>query len=163
MNKCINELIEGYFEGALTESEETALKVFLASDEGQDPEYDEVRAVMGYFAAGRSVILSDLAPRLSETPPTSIYPDRARSVARRRSLRHRSPLWRRVAAFAASLAIIVTLGVRLYNKNNVCVSFVGGQKVTDKEVVMNDVDNILADLLSDRTDMEELLNDFFDR
>ena len=38
-----------------------------------------------------------------------------------------------------------------------------GRKVTDKEVVMNDVDNILADLLTDRTDMEELLNDFFDK
>ncbi|MBQ8061008.1 MAG: hypothetical protein IJ205_03575 [Bacteroidales bacterium] len=70
---------------------------------------------------------------------------------------------RRIAAVAASLALIVTLGVRLYNKNNVCVSFVDGRKVTDREVVMNDVDNILADLLTDRTDMEELLNDFFDK
>ena len=61
------------------------------------------------------------------------------------------------------MAIIITLGVSIYNRNNVCVSFVGGQKITDKEVVMNDVDNILADLLSDRTDMEELLNEFFDR
>ena len=36
-----------------------------------------------------------------------------------------------------------------------------GQKITDKEVVMNDVDNILADLLSDRTDMEEQLTGIF--
>ena len=36
-----------------------------------------------------------------------------------------------------------------------------GKKITDREVVMNDVDNILADLLSDRTDMEEQLNEFF--
>ena len=54
MNK-VNELIEGYFEGTLSQDEETALKVFLASEEGKGPEYDEVRAVMGYFAAGRSV------------------------------------------------------------------------------------------------------------
>ena len=139
--KKINELIEGYFEGTLSQDEETALKVFLASEEGQGPEYDEVRAVMGYFAAGRSVEILRSRP----------LPQNARKV------------WHRILAVAASMAIIITLGVSIYNRNNVCVSFVGGQKITDKEVVMNDVDNILADLLSDRTDMEELLNDFFDR
>ena len=144
MNK-VNELIEGYFEGTLSQDEETALKVFLVSEEGQGPEYDEVRAVMGYFAAGRSVEIL-----------------RSRSLSQN-DRKHASAIWRRIAAVAASLAIIITLGVSIYNKENICVSYVGGQKVTDKEVVMNDVDNILADLLSDRTDMEELLNEFFDR
>ena len=139
--KKIDELIEGYFEGTLSRDEETALKVFLASEEGQGPEYDEVRAVMGYFAAGRSVEILRSRP----------LPQNDRKV------------WRRILAIAASMAFIITLGVSIYNRNNVCVSFVGGQKITDKEVVMNDVDNILADLLSDRTDMEELLNEFFDR
>ena len=139
--KKIDELIDGYFEGTLSEDEETALKIFLASEEGQGPEYDEVRAVMGYFAAGRSVEILRSRP----------LPQNDRKV------------WRRMVAIAASMAIIITLGVSIYNRNNVCVSFVGGQKITDKEVVMNDVDNILADLLSDRTDMEELLNEFFDR
>ena len=67
----------------------------------------------------------------------------------------------RIIAVAAGLAILLTLGVNIYNKQNICVSFVDGKKVTDKEVVMNDVDNILADLLSDRTGVEEQLNDFF--
>ena len=31
--KKIDELIEGYFEGTLSQDEETALKVFLASEE----------------------------------------------------------------------------------------------------------------------------------
>ena len=157
MNK-VNELIEGYFEGTLSQDEETALKVFLASEEGKGPEYDEVRAVMGYFAAGRSVEILRSRP-LSQN-------DKIHApviLSETKDLRHRSPLWRRIAAIAASLTIIVTLGVSLYNKNNVCVTFVDGRKVTDKEVVMNDVDNILADLLTDRTDMEELLNDFFDK
>lgn len=137
----IDEMIERYFEATLSEEEETALKAFLASPEGQAPEYDDVRAVMGYFAAGRSVEILRSRP----------LPQNDRKM------------WRRILAIAASLAIIITLGVSIYNRNNVCVSFVGGQKITDKEVVMNDVDNILADLLSDRTDMEELLNEFFDR
>ncbi|MBR3441985.1 MAG: hypothetical protein IKH00_10040 [Bacteroidales bacterium] len=142
--KSVNELIEGYFEGTLSQDEETALKVFLASEEGQGPEYDEVCAVMGYFAAGRAVIFGN-----------------TKAITSRRSLRLREIVWRRIAAIAASLAIIITLGVSLYNKTNVCVSYVSGQKITDKEVVMNDVDNILADLLSDRTDMEEQLTGIF--
>ena len=128
----IDEMIERYFEATLSEEEETVLKAFLASPEGQAPEYDEVRAVMGYFAAGRVVRQAHQPYRLTN----------------------------RIVAIAASLAIIVTLGVNIYNKTNICVSFVDGI-VTDKEVVMNDVDNILADLLSDRTGVEEQLNDFF--
>ena len=161
--KTIDEIIDGYFEGTLSVHEETLLKAFLVSPEGQGPEYDEVRAVMGYFATGRSVILSeakDLVSRGAKTLPTGIYPDMARSAARRRSLRPRIGT---IAAVAASLAILITLGINILNQKNICVSFVGGQKITDKEVVMNDVDNILADLLTDRTDMEELLNDFFDK
>jgi len=137
--KKIDELVDGYFEGTLSEDEETALKIFLASEEGQGPEYDEVRAVMGYFAAGRPAELLRSRP----------LPQNDRKV------------WRRILAIAASMAIIITLGVSLYNRNNVCVSFVSGQKITDKEVVMNDVDNILADLLSDRVDMEEQLESIF--
>ncbi len=137
--KKIDELIDGYFEGTLSQNEETALKVFLASEEGQGPEYDEVRAVMGYFAAGRSVEILRSRP----------LPQNDRKV------------WRRILAIAASLAIIITLGINIFNQNNVCVSFVGGKKITDREVVMNDVDNILADLLSDRVDMEEQLESIF--
>ena len=137
--KNIDELIEGYFEGTLSQDEETALKVFLASEEGQGPEYDEVRAVMGYFAAGRSVEILRSRP----------LPQNDRKM------------WRRILAIAASLAIIITLGINIFNQNNVCVSFVGGKKITDREVVMNDVDNILADLLSDRVDMEEQLESIF--
>ena len=137
--KKIDELIEGYFEGTLSQNEETALKVFLASEEGQGPEYDEVRAVMGYFAAGRSVEILRSRP----------LPQNDRKM------------WRRILAIAASLAIVITLGINIFNQNNVCVSFVGGKKITDREVVMNDVENILADLLSDRVDMEEQLESIF--
>ena len=137
--KTIDEIIDGYFEATLSEEEETALKAFLASPEGQAPEYDDVRAVMGYFATGCSVEILRSRP----------LPQNDRKV------------WRRILAIAASMAIIITLGVSLYNRNNVCVSFVSGQKITDKEVVMNDVDNILADLLSDRVDMEEQLESIF--
>lgn len=148
----IDEIIERYFEATLSEEEETALKAFLVSPEGQAPEYDEVRAVMGFFAAGKAVNRSQ-SPRNRSRRLLSLS-KQSKGLGKRIT---------RIAAIAAGLAIIITLGVSQYNKNNICVSFVDGKKITDKEVVMNDVDNILADLLSDRKGMEELLNEFFDR
>lgn len=46
-------LSHAYFEAALSDSEERTLKAFLASTD--DPEFDEVKAVAGFFAAGKTV------------------------------------------------------------------------------------------------------------
>lgn len=51
----MNEYIKRYFDGTLSEAEELRLKDFLSSPEGQAPEYSEARAVMGYFAVGKSL------------------------------------------------------------------------------------------------------------
>ncbi len=137
MNK-INEYVDRYFEGTLSEAEEQRLKAFLASPEGQTPEYDEIRAVMGYFAVGKALSRKE-----------------AKEYSRVRTV------WGRIAVAAVCAVIFIALGVNVYNKENICVSYVGGQKVTDKEVVMNDVDNILADLFSGGTDVDEQLNEIF--
>ena len=51
--KYYKQLSQAYFEAALTDSEERTLKAFLASTD--DPDFDEVKAVAGYFAAGKTV------------------------------------------------------------------------------------------------------------
>ena len=139
----INEYLDKYFEGTLSEAEELKLKAFLTSPEGQASEYDEARAVMGYFAVGRSLLRKE-ADEYSQ-----------------KGIRRHGTAWLRVAVAAVCAGIFITLGVNVYNKENVCVSYVGGQKVTDKEVVMNDVDGILADLFSGGTDVDEQLNEIF--
>lgn len=141
--KKINEYVDKYFDGTLSEADELKLKAFLASPEGMAHEYDEVRAVMGYFAVGKSVARKE-ADKNS-----------------RGNVRRFSPVWIRTAVAAACVGIFIALGVNVYNKENICVSYIGGQKVTDKEVVMNDVDGILADLLSGGTDVDGQLNEFF--
>ena len=142
MNK-ISEYIDRYFEGTLSDAEELKLKAFLTSPEGQASEYDEARAVMGYFAVGKSLSRKE-----------------ADEYSLKGTSRHGSA-WLRVAVAAVCAGIFITIGVNVYNKENVCVSYVGGQKVTDKEVVMNDVDGILADLFSGGTDVDEQLNEIF--
>ena len=44
-------LTERYFDAETTRKEEEALKAFAAST--TDPDFDELRAVMGYLAVGR--------------------------------------------------------------------------------------------------------------
>ncbi len=136
--KQINEYIDRYFEGTISEAEELRLKAFLVSTEGQASEYDEVRAVMGYFAVGKALSRKE-----------------AKEYSRVRTV------WGRIAVAAAFAVIFIALGVNVYNKENICVSYVGGQKVTDKEAVMNDVDGILADLFSGGTDVGEQLSEIF--
>lgn len=141
MNR-IDEYVDRYFEGTLSEAEELRLKAFLSSPEGQAPEYDEVRAVVGYFSVGRSLSRKE------------------RRAYSRKGVRF-APSWAKSVVAAACVGMFIALGINLYNKENICVSYVGGQKVTDKEVVMNDVDDILADLLSGGTDVDKQLNEFF--
>lgn len=85
MNKnYYKKLGRAYFDAALSPNEEQRLMAFLAKTE--DPDFDEVKAVAGFFAAGRTCC--------AEMPSTS--PER-------------SGRWR--IAIAASLATIVAASV----------------------------------------------------
>lgn len=141
--KNINEYVDRYFEGTLSDAEELRLKAFLTSPEGQAKEYDEVRAVMGFFSTGKSLSRKATKEYSRKAPLRCV------------------PVWLRTAVAAACVGIFIALGLNYHNKENICVSYVGGQKVTDKDVIMNDVDGILADLLSGGTDVDEQLNEFF--
>lgn len=137
--KRIDTYIEKYFDGTLSEAEERRLKAFLASRKGQASEYDEVRAVMGFFSVGRAV---------------------SRKESKKYS-RNRMALCWIVAAAAACAAIFITVGVNVSNEENVCVAYFGGRKITDREVIMNDVDKTLAGLFSGESDVDEQLKEIF--
>lgn len=51
--KYYKQLSQAYFEAALTDVEERRLKAFLATTD--DPDFDEVKAVAGYFATGKTI------------------------------------------------------------------------------------------------------------
>ena len=55
------DLSERWFDALLTEEEERALKAFLASTD--DPDFDDVKAVAGYFATGKALHGSQKASR----------------------------------------------------------------------------------------------------
>ena len=52
------QLAERYFDATITPDEEKALTQFLATEESDIPEFDEIKAVMGFIAAGRILMSS---------------------------------------------------------------------------------------------------------
>ena len=89
------DLAERWFDALLTEDEERELKAFLAGTD--DPDFDEVKAVAGFFATGKAVTAEkasvDARPRSS--PPSACTIGRMTAIslpmARNRPT-HRRPL-----------------------------------------------------------------------
>ena len=114
------ELIDTYFEGETSPEEERALRGFLARTD--DPAFDEARAVLGYFSAQRS----------------------------RRTAGSRVRRLTGFAAAAACLALAVVFGHALLPRpDDTCVIYAYGEKNTDTQVVLDDVNNTLTTLFSD--------------
>lgn len=109
-------LIQRYFEAETTEAEENELRNFLSTSPGLDSRYDEVRAVMGYLAVGRSLNKKKMARRPS------------RMI---RTMRH--------VGVAASLALMIGF-VSFYwsdliSERESYVAYVDGNKITDRAIV----------------------------
>ena len=93
MNKnYYKRLSQKYFEATLSQREERRLMRFLATTE--DPEFDEVKAVAGYFAAGRMA-------RESAIKRIVFWP------------------WVYASAIAASLAVVVGVSLIVENARRV--------------------------------------------
>ena len=130
------DLAERWFDALLTEDEERELKVFLAGTD--DPDFDEVKAVAGFFATGKAVKASVDAHR----PPIS--------------LRFR---WAAAVAVAASLALIAAIGLR--HRQNDCYILAYGEKSTDSQAVLADMTTTLAGLFEEGEDVGAELSDLF--
>lgn len=114
------ELIERYFEAETTPEEERALRGFLAGTD--DPAFDEAKAVLGYFSAQRD----------------------------RRAARSRVRRLTGFAAAAAGLAVVAILGHSLIPRtDDTCIIYAYGEKNTDTQFVLDDVNNTLTTLFSD--------------
>lgn len=139
---------EAYFEGTLSEAEEEELKAFLSSAEGAGREYDELRAVMGCFSVGKS-----LYRRRKNN-----YSEGAEILRERHFWR---PLYSGIAAAVACLVVAIGITMGLHDRENYCVTFYKGAKITDETVVMDDVEATLAEMMSSGSDVQGQLSDFF--
>ncbi|MBR4845337.1 MAG: hypothetical protein IKU98_02845 [Bacteroidaceae bacterium] len=114
------EMADRYFEAETTDREELMLKRFVSSKEATSPEWDELRAVMGYTVLGKQVH--------KET-------DKKASV---RQLTRRT----RIAVAAAILAGLVAIPaihrmtIQEAEDQDICFAYVNGNRVTDPALVM---------------------------
>lgn len=130
-------LSERWFDALLTEDEERALKAFLASTD--DPDFDEVKAVAGFFATGKAVYGAQEARR---------------RPAQQRRTTHRLA-WAAIAV-AASLALVAAIG--LYNqRQNQCYILAYDEKSTDKELALESMEATLSSLFGTAPDIEKEL------
>ena len=131
------DLADRWFDALLTGDEERELKSFLATTE--DPDFDEVKAVAGFFAAGKAAA----AGRAS-----------AGDDAPRRALR-----WVAALAVAASLALVAAIG--LYHRQNDCYILAYGVKSTDPQLALEDMTATLEGIFGESEDIGDELFDLF--
>jgi hypothetical protein len=131
------DLSERWLNALLTEDEERALKAFLASTD--DPDFDEIKAVAGFFATGKAVYGAQ---------------EENHRPARQRRTTHQLA-WAAIAV-AASLALVAAIG--LYNqRQNQCYILAYGEKSTDKELALESMEATLSSLFGTAPDIEKEL------
>ena len=131
------DLADRWFDALLTEGEERELKAFLAGTD--DPDFDEAKAVTGFFATGKAVAKSRAT---------------AGSDAPRRTRR-----WAAALIVAASLALVAAIG--LHHRQNDCYILFYGQKSTDTNLVLDDMTATLEGIFGEGEDVGDELFDLF--
>lgn len=125
------ELAERYFDATTTEAEEDMLRRYLASDQAEGPAFDEVRAVMGLFAAQRS------KAQFTTATPTPAFSH------------SRSGWWRTAAVAAVLLAAGVTIRLTIQQPPPTYYACIGGQVTTDRQTVVSAMQDNLDDILAE--------------
>ena len=141
-------IAEKYFDAATTDQEEKALAEFLATDESNTPEFNEIKAVMGYVATARKAENAQCGPQKPES----------RSRIRR---------WIATASVAATIAITAGAGL-IHNtwgteEKDVYIADINGRICTDKEFVLDHMQQTIA-MIGNTTrgnDIEEQLGAMF--
>lgn len=115
-------LAERYFEAETTDQEEAELVRFLASPFAQGVEFDELRAVMGYFSVGKE----------EYAKPRTVFS------------------WRKygrlAAAVIAGLLMMTWGGYEFNRQQNLCVAYVYGERFTDPNRVLSEMETSLKNL-----------------
>lgn len=123
-------IAEKYFDATATAEEEKALASFLATEESNTPEFDEIKAVMGYIYTARAVDKRENTPK-NET-------------GRRFIIR-----WVSTAAMIAIIACIGFTGSRILSgtqseTGELYIANINGTIYTDKDLVLDKMHRTMA-------------------
>lgn len=152
----IRTLAEKFFEGETTLAEEERLYELFRRTESLPADLAPLREMMLDVAALGKI--SDATAQIesdqTETTKQSLVANNRRGTS--------SWSW---ISIAASLLLLFTLGSLWYGheKQNECVAYVYGERITDEEIVMQEMQTVMASLTDDEatTTMEQQMKDFF--
>ena len=132
------ELVEKYFDALTTQQEEQELKNFLATPAADAQCFNEIKAVMGYFATQKAI----------KKRAKSHVPNIAK--------------WSAVAAAIVAIAATFAWNSRS-NEENICIAYVNGIKYTDEALVMKEMQQTFCMMgnTAEEYSIEEQLNDMF--
>ncbi|MBQ9711030.1 MAG: hypothetical protein IJV54_01915 [Bacteroidales bacterium] len=138
-------MAERYFNAGLSEEEELLLKSFITHEGKDDPSFDEIRAVMGFFSVKKEKWSSRSEYR-------SLFGRNVFTIAR-------------IAAAAAAIAAVIFI---LRPKKEAAmdyISYADGRKVTDTEKVMENMEEILGGIFSESSsaDIDSILDNILNK
>lgn len=138
----IQTLADRYFEALTTDAEEDRLRRLLCTPAGMDSRYDDIRAVLGFVSVGRDKYLAEACHAAQKPRKRFHYFGKP----------HFKPLYRRVGAVAAVVAVVGVTALSVWKwmgsdpYGNICVAYVGNCVITDEEQVLQEMKNTLADV-----------------
>lgn len=117
-------LREKYFDAQTTDEEEKALTRFLASNAANNPVFNDIKVVMGYFSTGKSIT--------------------EKKKAKNHDKQHRfgsAIQWASIAACTVAIAVIGTYiweqdTLATLGGNDIYYAYIDGKEYTDEEFVM---------------------------
>lgn len=133
----IRTLTDRFLEGETTLEEERELYAFYRSEEVPD----DLLSLRPLFVGLEEIQL--------ETP--SITPKKKRGD------------WRKWVMIAASVLVLFLLGGSFLwqQQQNECVAYVYGEKVTDRDLIMQELERSIGTMTEGQDDIENQLNDMF--
>ena len=141
-------IAEKYFDATATEEEERSLALFLTTEESNSPEFDEIKAVMGFLAVAR----------------------KSEKKNRQQSYNRKSSFAIRWSAVAATIAIIAGIGIthnaldtEKTEREDRYIANINGKIYTDKEFVLKHMHRTMASIgtTTKKNSIEEQLGAMF--
>lgn len=132
-------LYNRYLDAETSVKEEQELKAFLA--ETDSPEFDEAKAVLGFFVSGRQCVAAQ------KTAAASPDVNAAQSVQNKVALRFVTG--RRMLKYAAAVAVVCVAAAAVYfSPPTSYVLYANGEKNTDRNVVIDEMQNDMEMMLA---------------
>lgn len=141
-------IAEKYFDATATEEEERSLALFLTTEESNSPEFDEIKAVMGFLAVARKSEKKNI----------------------QQSYNRKSSFAIRWSAVAATIAIIAGIGIthnaldtEKTESEDRYIANINGKIYTDKEFVLKHMHRTMASIgaTTKKNSIEEQLGAMF--